>query len=75
MFVCRYEKGCSVTTNLQGYTPYLCDIHQREQDITDAENEDIRRNAHTALLHRIDDPNDSFNEDDLELLWYGTHDS
>ena len=67
LHLCHYEpEHCGITDG-SGYT-YLCDTHRREKDVKDAKDADIRWDAHISLLRRVDDPNDSFNEDDLERI-------
>tara|TARA_R110002110_G_scaffold347821_1_gene557898 strand:+ start:834 stop:1076 length:243 start_codon:yes stop_codon:yes gene_type:complete len=66
---CFYDRACGITDGT-GYT-YLCEIHQREDDKIQAssESDEARRHdAHIELLERLDNPNDSFNEDDLERM-------
>ena len=64
MYGCNYDKGCGLKDG-SGYR-YLCEIHQREDDRLQAEEEARRHDAHIELLRRVDDPNDVFSEDDLE---------
>ena len=63
---CYYEKGCGITDG-SGYR-YLCDIHRHEDDELQVAEEARRHDAHIELLRRVDDPNDYFNEDDLDDL-------
>ena len=64
MHGCKYEEHCG-SSDGTGYT-YLCDIHRHEDDRLQAAEEARRHDAHIELLRRVDDPNDYFDEDDLE---------
>jgi hypothetical protein len=47
-----------------GFSPEVLATHRE----TDCDGDAVERMAYQDLLHRLDDPNDTFNEDDLELL-------
>jgi hypothetical protein len=58
--------GNLVTHNPHDIVRVFCPKHQPRANTSFEEA--CRRDAYQDLLRRVDDPNDTFNEDDLELL-------